>query len=321
MTVEQMEADEERVTSPADLFRKWENQQWRLTDLPLADDRADWAAMGRYGRGELESMLTGFVLGEAAVSNTLSPLADAAPTLDAQQYLCTQIADEARHTRFFASYLKEMRDDEPSREEVIAQAWDTSAEIVSSIFDDGLRDRTGRVRDEPENRRAWYEAVTYYHLMAEGVLAMSVLGSMLSIVRQMRGKLKVLDVGLRNVIRDESRHMAFGMYAAREGVAGGHHAAVRDTIMEAIPQVGVALVAPERKLPGSGLPPMRVMLGRQHAHRHASARRTLLRRMELIGLSEQTGAAGDAWDAAIREALSMYGRLHGTPHPACDDTA
>ncbi|MEO3787193.1 ribonucleotide-diphosphate reductase subunit beta [Actinocorallia sp. B10E7] len=320
MTVEQMEAEEEKVISPADLFRKWEQQQWRLSDLRPADDRADWQAMGGYGRGELETMISGFVFGEAAVSATLSPLADAAPSLDAQQYLCTQIADEARHTRFFADYLSQVRGGEESREEVIAEAWSGSADAVSSIFDEGLRLRTGRLREAPDDRRAWYTAVTFYHLMAEGVLAMSVLGSMLSMVRQLRGRLAVLDTGLRNVIRDESRHMAFGMYAAREGVNTGHRQAVLQAILDAVPQVVPALVAPERRLPGTSLPPMRAVIAAQHERRYAGARRTLLRRMELIGLAEATEEAGWLWDRARKEAFSTYESLHGAPHPV-DDAA
>ncbi|WP_330343265.1 ribonucleotide-diphosphate reductase subunit beta [Streptomyces sp. NBC_00557] len=314
--LEQMEADEERVISPAELFRKWEQGQWRLTELPIASDAADWAAMRPYARGELESMIEGFVLGEAAVSNTLSPLADAAPSLDAHQYLCTQIADEARHTRFFATYLQEMRRSRPSHEEVIADALASAGDAVSTIFDEELKARTDHVRFHPEDTRAWYEAVTYYHLMAEGVLAMSVLGAMLSMVRQLRGSLPVLHTGLRNVIRDESRHMAFGMYAAREGVHTGHGDAVLATMMEAIPQVTMALVAPERKLPGTTLPPLRATIGKQHAHRYAGARRTLLRRMELIGLQAHTGEAGQAWDLSMKAAMTEYEHRHGDPHPA-----
>jgi len=319
--VEQMEADEEGVVSPAELFRKWELGQWRLTELPIASDAADWAAMRPYARGELESMIEGFVLGEAAVSNTLSPISDAAPNLDAHQYLCTQIADEARHTRFFATYLQQMRLSVPSHEEVIADARASAGDAVSTIFDDELTARTDRLRFHPEDTRAWYEAVTYYHLMAEGVLAMSVLGAMLSMVRQLRGSLPVLNTGLRNVIRDESRHMAFGMYAAREGVHGGHGPAVLATVMEAIPQVTAAMVAPERRLPGTSLPPLRAGIGKQHAHRYAGARRTLLRRMELIGLQAHTGEAGRAWDLSMTTAMAEYERRHGDPHPAGEAAA
>ncbi|GAA2083698.1 hypothetical protein GCM10009801_44320 [Streptomyces albiaxialis] len=315
---EQMEADEERVVSPSELFRKWENGQWKLTELPIADDAADWAAVRPYARGELESMIEGFVLGEAAVSDTLSPIADAAPTLDEHQYLCTQIADEARHTRFFTTYLQEMRERVPSHEKVIEDAWASAGDAVSTIFDDELKARTDRVKFHPDDRRAWYEAVTYYHLMAEGVLAMSVLGSMLSMVRQLRGRLPVLNTGLRNVIRDESRHMAFGMYAARQGVLGDHAEHVRATMLEAIPQVTLALVAPERKLPGASLPPLRAALGTQYAARYASARRTLLRRMELIGLSAAIPEASASWDQSMKVALTEYETRHGGPHPATE---
>ena len=42
--VEQMEADEERVIAPAELFRKWEQGQWRLTELPMSPLRV-WRSL------------------------------------------------------------------------------------------------------------------------------------------------------------------------------------------------------------------------------------------------------------------------------------
>lgn len=315
-TTEEEMAEEEKIASPAELFWKWEHQQWQLTELPIKSDAGDWAAISAYSRGELEFMISGFVLGEDAVTNTLSPLSDAAPTRDAQQYLCTQIADEARHTRFFATYLKEMHGGMPTRDQVITDAWAGSSDAVSSIFGQELKTRTDKLRFDPADRQAWYEGVTYYHLMAEGVLAMSVLGQMLSMVRQLRGRLPVLHTGLRNVIRDESRHMAFGMYAAREGVTGGYREAILHTVIDAIPQLVMALVAPERKIPGAGLPAVREVVRAQHRHRHASARRSLLRRLELTGLGAHDAEVGSAWDRAIAVAMDRYVTIQNLPHPA-----
>ena len=52
--------------------------------------------------------LSSFFIGEQKVTEELGPMMRAAPTEDMQVFLATQIADEARHVRFFDRFYAEV---------------------------------------------------------------------------------------------------------------------------------------------------------------------------------------------------------------------
>ena len=52
--------------------------------------------------------LSSFFIGEQKVAEELGPMMRAAPTEEMRIFLCTQIADEARHVRFFNRFYEEV---------------------------------------------------------------------------------------------------------------------------------------------------------------------------------------------------------------------
>ena len=52
--------------------------------------------------------LSSFFIGEQKVTEELGPMMRAAPTEDMRVFLSTQIADEARHVRFFDRFYAEV---------------------------------------------------------------------------------------------------------------------------------------------------------------------------------------------------------------------
>ena len=52
--------------------------------------------------------LSSFFIGEQKVAEELGPIMRAAPTEEQRIFLCTQIADEARHVRFFERFYQEV---------------------------------------------------------------------------------------------------------------------------------------------------------------------------------------------------------------------
>ena len=52
--------------------------------------------------------LVSFFIGEQKVAEELGPMMRAAPTEEMRIFLCTQIADEARHVRFFNRFYDEV---------------------------------------------------------------------------------------------------------------------------------------------------------------------------------------------------------------------
>src|SRR5919106_3684911 len=65
---------------PLDLYRRWEQQQWSATDLDFSTDRDHWNGLfSPFLQESLQTIFSGFFVGEYAVTDTLSPLLIGAP--------------------------------------------------------------------------------------------------------------------------------------------------------------------------------------------------------------------------------------------------
>ena len=95
---------------PRELYYRWERQNWSAGDIDLTQDKADWQTLPEMLRTEILGIFLAFFLGEAVVTDTLSPLVHAAPTDEDRQFLSTQLVDEARHTIFFERFFNEVID-------------------------------------------------------------------------------------------------------------------------------------------------------------------------------------------------------------------
>ena len=94
-----------KLLSYHELYLLWERQQWRTQDIDFSRDRTDWH--DRFDDDERFQRMYGlasFFIGEQRVAEELGPIMRAAPTEDQRIFLCTQIADEARHVRFFERF-------------------------------------------------------------------------------------------------------------------------------------------------------------------------------------------------------------------------
>ncbi len=91
-----------------ELYSLWERQQWQTQELDFSQDSEDWAAFPEEERFQRMYGLSSFFIGEQKVAEELGPIMRAAPTEDQKIFLCTQIADEARHVRFFERFYREV---------------------------------------------------------------------------------------------------------------------------------------------------------------------------------------------------------------------
>jgi ribonucleoside-diphosphate reductase beta chain len=295
------------------LYSRWEQYNWRIADLGLSSDRSAWDRLPAMVRGELLAGLSGFFLGEVAVTETLAPIAHAAPRYDYQLYLCTQLADEARHVLFFRSCLDALTSEAGYRPEDL-HAPGRRSEAFADVFERQLHDVTAGLAPGAAHGD-WYRAVTLYHLLAEGVLAMTVLHSLTAAIRALPG-LGALARGLGQVSRDEARHAAFGVIAIRDGVKEGHRQTIAATILDSIPSLARALVDPERLHPVPVLLPAAAQHGRLLCSQWESAADTLQRRLTGVGLRDLADAAGTAWRQGRCAAVEEYERLHDQRHPS-----
>lgn len=317
---EQFEIELESADSlvgPIELFDRWERQAWTTRDLPMEQDREGWASLGPFTLRELRSRLYQFFLGEAAVTRTLPALALAAPTPEAQCFLATQSGDEARHTIFFLRYLRAVGEaDVDEGIDALAERWSINTSTShSQFFTVALAQATDAVRANPSDPAVWLAGITIYHLLTEAVLAIAGQRAIMRAARRSQG-LSVLVQGALNVARDESRHIAFGVRALREGVRGGHGDDIADTVREQIPLLTAILVSPEQRLPGViGGDALRPLVDEAFAS-WCAAFDALAKRLRLIGLHEFVTDADALWKSGIRQALDDYSARHGRIHPA-----
>jgi len=297
--------------APLQLFDRWERQQWTLAEIDPAGDRSAWLGLRPFARRELREAMDGFLVGEAAVTDTLAPIVQAAPTIDERMFLTTQQVDEARHTLFFARYLAGVEGESRPRLNTA-----TTSESLAGLLEVALGEATTRVRRAPEDLDSWYRAVVIYHLLIEGVLAVSGMRSLLAAVRGLDA-LPALEQGLTNVARDESRHIGFGVVALRRGSEAGHGQAIAAALGEFVPIAVRALVNPDHRYPRLTPPPVSAQLGTELTRLWSLAERALLGRVQRVGLvAEEVEAVGRAWRRGREEALAEYEGLHEAPHPA-----
>lgn len=199
------------------LYQLWEKQQWSVYDLDFTKDREDWhERIPPDERFQRMYGLSSFFTGEQRVEAELGPMMRAAPDEDMRIFLSTQIADEARHVAFFNRFYEEVgvleADNLGDRLE------ETSAHLnpkFHELFDEMLKSRVDRLATEPEDLETLVEAITLYHMVIEGMLALTGQHFIIEF-NENQGTLPGFVEGFNNVARDEHRHVAFGARFLRE---------------------------------------------------------------------------------------------------------
>ena len=300
-------AERSTLPSPLALYARWEKAQWSVGDVRVERDRETWAALRPFGKQELGDALTELEVGEVCVTRTLSALVDHAPSDDDRIYLCTQMADEGRHVRFFQEYIT-------TAAGIPLDAALDEASAYGQLFEPQLIASTARVRERGGDRGAWYEALVGYHLITEGVLAAAALRTTRVLAR--RYGLDALHEGLGNVARDESRHLTYGLMAARRGVDGGEHRElIARCYVSGAELAARVMVNPHKK----AITP--VMTAALHARtRQLTAQWQVgldraVRQLRLIGLPGLRDEVTESWGRAQRRALAEYRERWGTDHP------
>src|SRR4051812_21395898 len=266
------------------LYSLWERQQWAVQDLDFTQDRIDWHE--RIPPDErLQRMygLSAFFCGEQRVAAELGPIMRAVPDEDMRIFLCTQIADEARHVRFFDRFYAEVGVLEA---DTLQGRLDETSEHLNpefgELFDEELHQRVDRLAREPEDLETLVEAITIYHMVAEGMLALT--GQHFIIDYNERvGTLPGFVAGFTLVARDEHRHVAFGARFLRDMVRRDErHATAIQRALAAVAQAADGVLRPKWF---DGDDDDAVLLGISLAETRAFALTALGRRLKAIGLA------------------------------------
>ena len=265
------------------LYELWERQQWATQDLDFSRDREDWhERFDDEERFQRMYGLSAFFIGEQRVAAELGPMMRAAPDEDMRLFLCTQIADEARHVAFFDRFYTEVGVlQSEGLEERLAETSEHLNPEFGVLFDEMLKQRVDRLAAEPEDTETLVEAVTIYHMVIEGMLALTGQHFIMDYNERM-GTLPGFVKGFTLVARDEHRHVAFGARFLRDMARRDprHTAAIQRTLAEVGP-VADGVLRP-KWFEGSEDEPM--LFGASVAETRAFAMKALERRMKVIGL-------------------------------------
>jgi ribonucleoside-diphosphate reductase beta chain len=268
------------LLSYSQLYELWERQQWRTQDLDFTQDRIDWHGFPEEERFQRMYGLSSFFIGEQKVADELGPMMRAAPTEEMRIFLCTQIADEARHVAFFNRFYDEVgvleSDNLQDRLE------ETSAHLnpqFNVLFDEMLKGRVDRLARAPEDLETLVEAITLYHMIIEGMLALTGQHFIIS-YNEENGTLPGFVEGFNNVARDEHRHVAFGARFLREmaDADSRYREAIQRTLVECGPAADGVLTPPWYE---EGMEVFGVSLEETRTF----AMKALERRMKVIGLA------------------------------------
>jgi 1,2-phenylacetyl-CoA epoxidase catalytic subunit len=226
-----------------DLYRRWEEGNWKATELDFSEDRNGWDSLNEIQRNSALWIYSMFFYGEDAVADGLSPYIEAAPKEEQKYFLATQQVDEARHAVFFHRFFKE----------VIGVEGDIAdgLEFTQSQLGWGYRNVFGRLErmvEELHHDRSlpkFAQAITLYHMVIEATMAQPGQHFIEDFFAK-AGTMPGFSAGMEKVSRDEQRHIGFGVKVLAEAFQESEECkeAVAELLREVLPWVTGVFVPP-----------------------------------------------------------------------------
>ncbi len=186
---------------------------WDPRAIDLSQDLQDWQRLPDDEKERLRSLILSFQVGEEAVTLDLLPLVMTIARegrLEEEMFLTTFLWEEAKHTEFFRRLLDEVLQEHGDlHQSRVAADQNLFSEELPTVMNRLLTDPS------PENQ---IRASVLYNMIVEGVLAETGYYSFsrnLSTSNIMPG----LRHGLQLLKRDESRHIAYGVFLISRLVA------------------------------------------------------------------------------------------------------
>jgi ribonucleoside-diphosphate reductase beta chain len=184
---------------------------WNPADIDFTQDRADWEAMNDERRKAILRLTARFLGGEEAVTLDLLPLVLAIARqgqVEEEIFLTTFLFEEAKHMDFFSRWVREVPDSLR-----LPRAPDASMQL----FDVELPKAMNALLED-QSPVAIARASVTYNMIIEGVLAETGYQSYHQSLA-VNGLMPGLCAGLVHIKRDESRHIAYGVYLLSRLVA------------------------------------------------------------------------------------------------------
>ena len=227
-----------------DLYRRWEEGNWRATEIDLAEDRKGWESLSEIQRKSALWTYSMFFYGEDSVTDNLSPYIDAAPLEEQKYFLATQQVDEARHAVFFHRFFKEVIGAGESIGSTLAYTQSQLGWGYRNVFGrlDQMADELRKDRSLPK----FAQAIALYHLVVEAALAQPGQHFIEDYFNK-AGTMPGFSSGMHNVSRDEQRHIGFGVKVLSDCFRESDEckAAVDEILREVLPWSMSVFVPPD----------------------------------------------------------------------------
>jgi Ribonucleotide reductase, small chain/SCP-2 sterol transfer family len=212
------ESDRTQDESYERLYRLWEESGWSATSIDLDIDATQWRKkLSRSQREAAQWNYSMFLAGVEGVAKTCTTLLTSNPGRSESNLLATQVSDEVRSRVFFERFLRE----------VTGQGWDAEStrEAAERHLTWGFRQVFAELdklmealKKKPKDKTLLAQNVALCHVIIEGVLAIPGQHFIQRYIER-QDVLPGLTEGLRNIARDEARHVAFGSRLLRDLVS------------------------------------------------------------------------------------------------------
>ncbi len=179
---------------------------WDPRDLDFSRDREDWRKLDGNERTVILHLTTLFQSGEESVTLELLPVLLVMANegrLEEEMYLSTFLFEEAKHTEFCRRFLDEVA-------EVKADLAHFHTPAYRKLFYEELPQAMGALRAD-SSPAAQIQAAATYNMIVEGTLAETGYHAYFAMLER-NDLMPGLREGLGLLKRDESRHIAYGLY-------------------------------------------------------------------------------------------------------------
>jgi ribonucleoside-diphosphate reductase beta chain len=234
-------------------MRLWEKAKvagiWNPADVDFTQDAKDWQTLSDREREILMRLTAQFQAGEEAVTSDLLPLIHVIAKqgrIEEEMYLTSFLWEEAKHIDLFSRFLKEVAGETESLEHYMTPSY------VQLFYD--LLPKALHALNDDDSPQALVRASATYNMVVEGMLAETGYHIYFSVLDD-NDILPGTRQGVANTKRDESRHVAYGVFLLSRLMAQDPDlwTVFEQTMSELMP-IGISIVSETFALYGDDVP-------------------------------------------------------------------
>ncbi|WP_251549776.1 R2-like ligand-binding oxidase [Neobacillus muris] len=224
MEMKGLKKSHEQFQSSSDKLLDWDHPMYKLyekakkfggwnpKDIDFSVDRENFAKASPKEQALIAQLVAMFGAGEEAVTLDFLPVMYTMANegrLEDTIYLTTFLYEEAKHTEFFARWRQEVG--------LTEDLTKYHSDNYKKVFYEKLPEAMNALYTD-NSPQAQIRALTTYHMVVEGMLAESGYHSF-RLGFQASGLIPGIIAGIKNLSRDEGRHIGFGTYSIQRLIA------------------------------------------------------------------------------------------------------